>query len=89
MHRTFAVLVVVSSRGGLLSPARFHSNRPLWRHCEEPTGPREARPDDRLREEAIHIATSGKMDCFASLAMTVEVVLLLSIYQAIFKASHH
>jgi hypothetical protein len=23
------------------------------RHCEEPTGPREARPDDRLRDEAI------------------------------------
>src|SRR5437667_745603 len=24
------------------------------RHCEEPTGPRKARPDDRLRDEAIH-----------------------------------
>ena len=23
-------------------------------HCEEPTGPRERAPDDRLRDEAIH-----------------------------------
>src|SRR6185437_11062942 len=30
--------------------------RKRWRisHCEKPTGPREARPDDRLRDEAIH-----------------------------------
>src|ERR1700742_3300903 len=41
------------------------------RHCEEPTGPALlGRPDDRLRDEAIHRATSGGMDCFASLAMT-------------------
>src|SRR5439155_14592169 len=42
------------------------------RHCEEPTGPREARPDDRLRDEAIHLSAMprGRMDCFASLAMT-------------------
>jgi hypothetical protein len=26
----------------------------MARHCEEPTDPREARPDDRLRDEAIH-----------------------------------
>src|SRR6185437_14079413 len=42
------------------------------RHCEEPTGPREARPDDRLRDEAIHASASDEMDCFASLAMTTE-----------------
>src|SRR6185503_21216739 len=28
------------------------------------------RPDDRLRDEAIHSWASGDMDCFASLAMT-------------------
>jgi hypothetical protein len=40
------------------------------RHCE-PTGPREARPDDRLRE-AIHLSTRGDMDCFVAslLALT-------------------
>jgi len=26
------------------------------RHCEEPTGPAFGRPDDRLRDEAIHRA---------------------------------
>src|ERR1700758_1433288 len=46
------------------------------RHCEEPTGPAPlGRPDDRLRDEAIHSATSGFMDCFASLAMTKPVAL--------------
>jgi predicted 3-demethylubiquinone-9 3-methyltransferase (glyoxalase superfamily) len=35
------------------------------RHCE-PTGPREARPDDRLRE-AIHLAEI-KLDCFVASA---------------------
>jgi len=44
------------------------------RHCE-PTGPREARPDDRLRDlsaealakaEAIHRAASADMDCFVA-----------------------
>jgi hypothetical protein len=34
----------------------------LVRHCDVPTGPRKARPDERLSDEA--------MDCFASLAMT-------------------
>jgi hypothetical protein len=39
------------------------------RHCEEPTGPALlGRPDDRLRDEAIHSAASGEMDCFASLS---------------------
>src|SRR5579871_6282671 len=43
----------------------------IFRHCEEPTGPAlMGRPDDRLRDEAIHGTASGKMDCFASLAMT-------------------
>jgi hypothetical protein len=36
------------------------------RHCE-PTGPREARPDDRLRE-AIQLYTRGSMDCFVATA---------------------
>ena len=36
------------------------------RHCE-PTGPREARPDDRLRE-AIQLCASGTMDCFVARA---------------------
>jgi hypothetical protein len=31
------------------------------------------RPDDRLGDEAIHISACGRMDCFASLAMTNEV----------------
>jgi hypothetical protein len=37
----------------------------LLRHCE-PTGPREARPDDTLRE-AIHFPAYGRMDCFVAL----------------------
>jgi hypothetical protein len=41
------------------------------RHCEEPTGRREAPPDDRLRDEAIH-SFFAAMDCFAALAMTVS-----------------
>jgi hypothetical protein len=49
---------------GMTAPAIF------LRHCEEPTGPRKARPDDRLRDEAIPGSASGGMDCFASLAMT-------------------
>jgi hypothetical protein len=32
------------------------------RRCEEPTGPAFGRPDDKLRDEAIHLAA---MDCFA------------------------
>src|SRR5690348_7907202 len=36
------------------------------RHCE-PTGPRGARRDDRLRE-AIHGSASGQMDCFVACA---------------------
>jgi hypothetical protein len=44
----------------------------IFRHCEEPTGPRKARPDDRLRDEAIHLSPRGEMDCFASLTMTDE-----------------
>jgi hypothetical protein len=31
---------------------RLYDVHPI-RHCEEPTGPREARPDDKLRDEAI------------------------------------
>ena len=40
------------------------------RHCEEPTGPALGGPDDKLHDEAIHIALRGAMDCFAALAMT-------------------
>src|SRR5271169_5912228 len=36
------------------------------RHCE-PTGRREAPPDDRLRE-AIHSSAGGGMDCFVACA---------------------
>jgi len=32
------------------------------RHCEEPTGPAEGRPEDRLRDEAIQ----GQRDGFPS-----------------------
>jgi hypothetical protein len=35
------------------------------RHCEEPTGPAFGRPDDKLRDEAIHSFLGGEMDCFA------------------------
>jgi hypothetical protein len=34
------------------------------RHCEEPTGRREAPPDDKLRDEAIQSLLVA-MDCFA------------------------
>jgi len=33
-------------------------------------GSRECAPDDRLRDEAIHLPLRGEMDCFASLAKT-------------------
>src|SRR5437773_8129230 len=45
------------------------SGHQILRHCEAPTGPRGARPDDRLRAEAIQ-SVSGALDCFAPLAMT-------------------
>src|SRR5579871_1016607 len=46
----------------------------IFRHSEEPTGPALlGRPDDRLRDEAIHIEACCAMDCFASLAMTSAV----------------
>jgi hypothetical protein len=46
------------------------------RHCEEPTGPREARPDNRLRDQAIQtVSADALLDCFASLAMTVNLKL--------------
>src|SRR6185437_12498028 len=44
----------------------------LTRHCE-PTGPREARPDDRLRE-AIHLSACGGMDCFVALLLAMTMV---------------
>jgi hypothetical protein len=51
------------------APCAGGSRNCIHRHCE-PTGRREAPPDDRLRE-AIHChLLYGKMDCFASLAMT-------------------
>jgi hypothetical protein len=43
--------------------ASLHPSRA--RHCEEPTGPAFGGPDDKLRDEAIHIALRGAMDCFA------------------------
>jgi hypothetical protein len=43
--------------------------KPYPRHCEPP-GRREAPPDDRLREAIHWHLMRGKMDCFASLAMT-------------------
>ena len=36
------------------------------RHCEPP-GPRDARPDDRLRE-TIQVCARGQMDCFVARA---------------------
>ena len=30
----------------------------MWRHCEEPSGPAEGRPKDRLRDEAAQNAGS-------------------------------
>jgi hypothetical protein len=36
------------------------------RHCCEPTGPRFARPDDRLRE-AIQLYAPKRLDCFGGL----------------------
>jgi len=41
------------------------------RHCEEPTGPREARPDDRLFDETIQSRVLWLLDCFAAPAMTI------------------
>jgi len=41
-------------------------------HCEEPTVRPFGRPDDKLRDEAIQVAHLT-LDCFASLAMTVEI----------------
>jgi hypothetical protein len=48
------------------APARRGVGISLHRHCK-PTGPREARPDYRLRE-AIHPSPPGKMDCFVRFA---------------------
>jgi hypothetical protein len=46
------------------------------RHCEEPTGPaRSGRPDDKLRDEAIQLG-AAELDCFASLAMTMEALVI-------------
>jgi len=42
----------------------FYVRWPHHRHCE-PTGRREAPPDDRLRE-AIHLSARGAMDCFVA-----------------------
>ena len=36
------------------------------RHCEEPTGPAFGRPDDKLRDEAIHLSFCGGMDCLCA-----------------------
>ena len=59
------------NRGFIQTPASRDCSP--TRHCEEPTGPaRLGRPDDRLRDEAIHVTACGGMDCFASLAMTKE-----------------
>src|SRR5215472_14114667 len=55
----------------LAKPQERFFGAELIRHCEEPTGPALlGRPDDKLRDEAIHLPFCGEMDCFASLAMT-------------------
>src|SRR5262249_25637560 len=46
----------------------------IHRLCEEPTGSALGQPDDKLPDEAIQLSSrnEGKLDCFASLAMTAE-----------------
>src|SRR6201996_2896214 len=57
------------------------SPTPPPRHCEEPTGPaRGARRDDKLRDEAIQNRAAA-LDCFASLAMTVDLTITLTCTQ--------
>jgi hypothetical protein len=75
-HRLLRRWQAEQSRGAMSqSPGEIGSRECellLVRHCEESTGPREARPDDRLRDEAIHISLAARsMDCFAALAMTI------------------
>jgi hypothetical protein len=66
-------------RRAVTGPREAQPDGPQWRlyasrHCEEPTGPaRSGRPDDRLRDEAIQTGVKD-LDCFASLAMTGDVV---------------
>src|SRR4051812_29801138 len=40
----------------------------LPRHCEEPGAAASARPDDKLRDEAIQKATRQELDCFVARA---------------------
>src|SRR6185312_14635370 len=57
----FAPVSVTASSADGAPPARCQRSAKIsrgdfmsdYRHCEEPTGPRNARPDDRLRDEAI------------------------------------
>ena len=46
---------------------------PTLNHCE-PTGPREARPDDRLRE-AIQNPSEERLDCFVASAQNCFAIL--------------
>jgi len=68
MSGAFSVFGAAQNRGDAPSPdplpargdkeKQRGADRALLRHCEEPTGPREARPDDRLRDEAIQTCRS-------------------------------
>jgi hypothetical protein len=44
----------------------------LCRHCEEPTGRANARPMTGSATKQSILSLCGEMDCFASLAMTIE-----------------
>jgi hypothetical protein len=48
------------------------------RDCEEPTGRANARPMTGSATKQSILPLRGEMDCFASLAMTVSVALLLA-----------
>src|ERR1043166_8973419 len=77
-NSTAVTTIIPATRQAARKPKKITKRRPISamknpcsRHCEEPTGPAHlGRPDDRLRDEAIHGSASGAMDCFASLAMT-------------------
>jgi hypothetical protein len=81
--------VLPDAAAGALGRAQFHREGSGWqsavirracgialvlrRHCE-PTGRREAPPDDRLRE-AIHASACGAMDCFVASAQNCSAIL--------------
>jgi hypothetical protein len=51
---------------------QFKQQRLLQRHCEPP-GPREARPDDRLREAIQKCGRGDRLDCFGALRLAMTV----------------